>query len=144
MVRVSDASPLIDLSGVLTYGNQNKKKEHVVHLHNAERRPSFVVDDNVKKCNHCGQWLKKKEKVQESFHYCSIGCKVSATGKEKEAGGQVSGQERALSFGALQIRAYLTGADGDEDALVRELKVRPASCPAPLPPPLLAPAGAPG
>ena len=140
MVRTSDASPLIDLSGVQTYVDHNKKEEHVVYLHNADKTEKCAFN-NVK-CNHCGQKFQKK--VQESFQYCSIGCKVSATGKEKEAGGQVSGQERALSFGALQIRAYLTGADGDEDALVRELKVRPASCPAPLPPPLLAPAGAPG
>ena len=119
MVRTSDASPLIDLSGVQTYVDHNKKEEHVVYLHNADKTEKCAFN-NVK-CNHCGQKFQKK--VQESFQYCSIGCKVSATGKEKKDG------ERATPSGGGGAGSARPEGEGREGPVPSGGRLACARCP---------------
>ena len=115
MVRTSDASPLIDLSGVQTY---DRRGHNIVYLRKSPgSRPIHIKGWGVEKCNHCGQNL------QESFHYCSIGCKVSATGKEKKDG------ERATPSGGGGAGGAGPEGEGREGPVPSDGRLACACCP---------------
>ena len=77
MVRIAEVSKLIDTSGVQTYTINSAR---VVFLRERpqprQARPKHAA--GVAGCTQCGRAL------QDSFLYCSIGCKVNATRTEKD------------------------------------------------------------